>query len=183
VIVDNPSYVPLRSTLAQALAGDDPAQARALVAEELGRARELGQPRGIGVALRVQGLLEGGEAAIARLDEAVETLRASPARLELARALCDLGAAMRRGRRPSAAREPLREGLELAERSGAEALARHARAELLEARGLVEERDGPERHVQRGPVAKLLDPGREAGLLVPGNLGADRSGDGLCGTT
>lgn len=131
MIADNPSYVPWRSTLALALAPDDPVQARSLAQAELDRARELGQPRGIGVALRAQGLLEPGARSMATLHEAVHTLRSSPARLELARTLCDLGAAMRRHRQRSAAREPLREGLELAQRCGAEALAELARVELL----------------------------------------------------
>ncbi|MGI8902369.1 MAG: helix-turn-helix transcriptional regulator [Solirubrobacteraceae bacterium] len=131
MIVDNPSFVPLRSTLALAIAADDPAQASDLARTELNRARELGQPRGIGLALRALGLLEHGEGGIALLDQAVDTLRASPARLELGRALCDLGAATRRHRERAAAREPLREGLALAERCGAEALAARARAELL----------------------------------------------------
>ncbi len=131
VIVNNPSYVPWRSALALALAADDPAQARSLAEEELARARELAQPRGIGVALRVCGLLAGGGTGIALLSEAAETLRASPARLELARALCDLGSAQRRSGQRSAAREPLREALELAQRCGAEPLAQRAREELL----------------------------------------------------
>ncbi|PZS09278.1 MAG: hypothetical protein DLM64_10925 [Solirubrobacterales bacterium] len=59
------------------LAPDDPAQARSLAQAELERARELGQPGGIGVALRVGGFLAPGDAGITLLDEAVGTLRAS----------------------------------------------------------------------------------------------------------
>jgi DNA-binding CsgD family transcriptional regulator len=131
VIVNNPSYVPWRSELAIALAHEDPEQARELADGELARARELRQPRGIGVALRACGILQGGESGIALLEEAVATLRNSPASLELARALCDLGSAQRRAGQRSAAREPLREALELAQRCDAAPLARRAREELL----------------------------------------------------
>jgi DNA-binding CsgD family transcriptional regulator len=131
MIVNNPSYVPWRSALALAIAHDDPEQARSLADGELSRARELGQPRGIGVALRTCGVLAGGEPGIAILNEAVQTLRGSPARLELARVLCDLGGAQRRLGRRTTAREPLREALGLAQRCGAEPLAQRAREELL----------------------------------------------------
>jgi len=131
VIVNNPSYVPWRSELATALAREDPEQARELADGELARARELGQPRGIGVALRARGILEGGVSGVALLEEAVETLRDSPASLELARTLCDLGSAQRRAGQRSSAREPLREALELAQRCDAAPLARRAREELL----------------------------------------------------
>jgi DNA-binding CsgD family transcriptional regulator/energy-coupling factor transporter ATP-binding protein EcfA2 len=131
VIVNNPSYVPWRSALAIAIAPDDPDEARSLADGELARARELGQPRGIGVALRTCGVLAGGEPGMALLTEAVQTLRSSPARLELARAQCDLGGAQRRAGHRTLAREPLREALELAQRCGAEPLAQRAREELL----------------------------------------------------
>ena len=50
--------------------------------------------------------------------EAVEVLAASDLRLAHARALIDLGAALRRGGHRRDAREPLREGLDLANRCG-----------------------------------------------------------------
>jgi DNA-binding NarL/FixJ family response regulator len=55
--------------------------------------------------------------------------------LEHARALTDLGAAVRRGGRRSEAREILDEGLHLAARCKAHALVRRARAELRAAGG------------------------------------------------
>jgi DNA-binding CsgD family transcriptional regulator len=131
VLINNPSYIPWRSTLALVIARDDPARASGLAADELARARELGQPRGIGVALRASGILAGSDAGIALLAESVQTLRASPARLELARALCDLGSMQRRAGQRTAAREPLREALELAQRSGAEPIVQRAQEELL----------------------------------------------------
>ena len=57
-------------------------------------------------------------------------LEDSRARLELARALVDLGAALRRGNRRSESRDVLRRGLELAHRLGAAPLEATAQAEL-----------------------------------------------------
>ena len=54
----------------------------------------------------------------------------SPARLEHARALVDLGAALRRGNSRSEARQLLRQGVELAHRCGASALVERANEEL-----------------------------------------------------
>ena len=54
----------------------------------------------------------------------------TPAGREAARALADLGSALRRLRRPADARDPLRRALELADASGATALAEHVRTEL-----------------------------------------------------
>jgi DNA-binding CsgD family transcriptional regulator len=131
VLINNPSYVPWRSTLALAIGRDDPERARALAEGELARARELGQPRGIGVALRACGVLATADAGVALLSESVSTLRESPAGLELTRALCDLGSARRRTGQRTAAREPLREAFDLAQRFGAAPLAQRAREELL----------------------------------------------------
>lgn len=60
----------------------------------------------------------------------MEVLDVSPARLEHARALVELGAAQRRANQRTAAREPLRAGLDLAHRCGATRLAERARSEL-----------------------------------------------------
>ena len=67
---------------------------------------------------------------------------ASPARLEHARALTDLGAALRRTNRRSAARGTLHEGLRLAEQCGARALVARARTELRAAGGRSSDRYG-----------------------------------------
>ena len=57
-------------------------------------------------------------------------LASSPARLEHARALVDLGAALRRDNSRSQARQVLREGIEHAHRCGATALIQRANDEL-----------------------------------------------------
>jgi DNA-binding CsgD family transcriptional regulator len=64
------------------------------------------------------------------LVRAVGVLDPSPARLEHTRALVDLGSALRRVNRRAAARDPLRQGLDLAERGGMLRLAQRARTEL-----------------------------------------------------
>jgi DNA-binding CsgD family transcriptional regulator len=128
----NPANDPVASTLALALHSldRDPEEVVRLLGWELEAAREWGTPRGIGIALRAQGLVENGERGIELLAESVEVLRSTPARLELARSLTDLGSALRRANRRSDARQPLREALELASRCGATPLADRAQEEL-----------------------------------------------------
>ncbi|MDQ4049266.1 MAG: hypothetical protein M3131_07800, partial [Actinomycetota bacterium] len=69
--------------------------AEALVEEELELARRFGERRTLGVALRGAGIVRGGEEGIALLRQAVEALADSEARLEHARGLAELGAALR----------------------------------------------------------------------------------------
>jgi DNA-binding CsgD family transcriptional regulator len=123
-----------RAALALAAIGDGE-QARRLALEDLERARRWRASSGMGIALRAVGLIEGGAAAVDRLREATELLARSPARLEHARALVDLGAALRRANRRAEARGWLQEGFELARRCGASALAEHAQTELRAAGG------------------------------------------------
>jgi DNA-binding CsgD family transcriptional regulator len=122
-----------RSALALAVAAEDPGQARRLADSELADARRAGLRRPTGIALRTRGMLAGGERGLRDLREAAEVLAASGAQLEHARALVELGAALRRANQRTAAREPLRIGLDLAYRSGAVRLAQRARADLLAA--------------------------------------------------
>jgi DNA-binding CsgD family transcriptional regulator len=103
------------------------------VETELDQARAIGQPRAIGVALRARALLSEKDNEIELLQQAVAVLGSSPSRLEQARALVDLGAALRRAGRRRDAREPLRNGLDVAASSGASALAARARDELIAA--------------------------------------------------
>ena len=128
---DNPSGVPWRRSAAEGLRrlGRNE-EARALAEEELALARRWGDPQAIGASLRVLGLVEGGEAGIGLLREAVEVLAGSEARLEHARALVDLGAALRRANQRTEARERLREGVDLARTVGALGLAERANEEI-----------------------------------------------------
>lgn len=129
--ITNPNVLAWRTPLAGALAESDPREALELVDAELALAQRAAVPRGIGVALRARGLLVGGTEGIEQLREAVATLERSPSRLELVRALTDLGGALRRANCRSEAREPLRRALELAHACGATALSERAREELV----------------------------------------------------
>ena len=131
VPLDNPSSVPWRSWAAEGLRLlDRNDEARALAEEELAIARRWGDPHTIGASLRVLGLVEGGKAGLGRLQEAVEVLAGSEARLEHARALVDLGAALRRANQRTEARERLGEGVDLARNVGALGLAERANEEI-----------------------------------------------------
>jgi DNA-binding CsgD family transcriptional regulator len=105
-------------------------EALGLAREEVELARAWGAPRPIGVALRTLGLAEGGETGIDRLRESLTVLETSSAKLERARTLVELGAALRRANQRSEARDLLRQGLEIAHRSGAQPLVEHAQTEL-----------------------------------------------------
>ncbi len=109
-------------------------EALALAAEEVEAARRWGAPSIVARALRALGTLEHTEG-IAHLQEAVELAERSPARLEQAKALAALGVALRAARRPTEARDPLRQALDLAEARGATALAGQVRSELYAAGG------------------------------------------------
>jgi tetratricopeptide (TPR) repeat protein len=86
------------------------------VQAELADVKRFGAARALGIALRVAGLAKGGDKGIELLRDSVASLRNSPAVLELAHSLAELGAALRRDGRRSAAREPLAEALDLAAR-------------------------------------------------------------------
>ena len=130
-LITNPSVLAWRSgaALAASRLGDDD-QARELAESELTRARDFGTPRAIGVAMRTLGLVRGGDDTIELMREAVEVLEPSQARIEHARTLIELGSAMRRASHRKESREPLREGLDMAHRCGALALAERAETEI-----------------------------------------------------
>ncbi len=127
----NPALLPWRSSAAESLLALDRApQGRELAAQELLLARRWGSQRALGIALRAAGLLDPGPGTIELLRAAARVLEDSPAPLEHARALTDLGAALRRAGRRTEARELLRRGLDLAHRLGGHSLAARARGEL-----------------------------------------------------
>lgn len=110
-------------------------EARRMALDDLERAERWGAPGGIGVARRAVALVEDGAPSLEGLEAAADVLAASPARLEHARALTDLGAALRRDNRRRDARRVLGEALRAAERCHASALAARARIELRAAGG------------------------------------------------
>jgi DNA-binding CsgD family transcriptional regulator len=93
-------------------------RARELIEEELEIARRFAAPEPIGEALRIQALLAPSGEMVELARGAVDALAASELRVAHARALIDLGAALRRRGHRRDAREPLREGLDLAHRCG-----------------------------------------------------------------
>jgi DNA-binding NarL/FixJ family response regulator/predicted negative regulator of RcsB-dependent stress response len=131
--VVTPSVTSWRAEAAILLARlENEERARRLAAEGVRRAEAFGSRVARGIALRAAALVErptdqDGLAA------SVAQLRDSGARLELARSLLELGAALRRSGRRADAREPLREAVEVAVECGAEALAAHAHEELVAA--------------------------------------------------
>ena len=104
--------------------------ARRLSDHALQLARAWGVERAVGGAMRVAGLLRGGADGLPLLQEAVDLLARSPARLWHAQALVDLGSALRRAGRRSAARDALAEGMDIAHRCGATPLVERAHQEL-----------------------------------------------------
>ncbi len=130
----NPAVLPWRSGAAHALAAlGDRTEARRYAEEELALAEDFGAPGAKGRALRTIGALAGGKRSIEPLEAAVACLEQSQTALERARALVDLGSALRRARRTRDAREPLRRGLDLAQRCGAAELTERAMREVTAA--------------------------------------------------
>lgn len=110
-----------------------PDQAREMAAENLVLARAFGAAGAIGIALRTCGLIDAGAGGLEQLGEAVTLLDGSGMYLQLARAVVEQGAALRRAGRRRDALAALRRGLDLAARCGGVTLARRAREELLAA--------------------------------------------------
>ncbi|OIJ94937.1 hypothetical protein BIV25_21410 [Streptomyces sp. MUSC 14] len=129
---DNPALVPWRSHTAlvhQRLGNHD--AALELADEELVRARRWGAPHTIATSLRILGRLQSGVDAVTVLSEAASLLEGTPARRALAHTLTDLGEALHAIGRPSEARTPLRQALDLADASGAAPLSERAYRALL----------------------------------------------------
>ena len=175
--IDNPAAASWRTAAAAAhTALGHPQDAAALAAEQLALARKVGTPAVLGAALRAHAVAaDGGHSehpqhagrsgqslAGESLTEAVSLLETTPARYELALALADLGAWLRRSGRRTDARAPLRRALDLAERTGAAPLAERARRELLAAGAR------PRRTALTGPDALTSAERRVAGLAVDG---------------
>jgi DNA-binding CsgD family transcriptional regulator len=161
--VSCPGLQPWRSTLAEAMrrTGEREA-ARPLALEGVALARSFGTARPLGIALIVQASCETRPAALKLLDEAVELLEGSEARLERARALAALGAALRRDNQRTAARERLLAALDLAHRCGSPPVEKLAREELA-ALGT-----RPRRALVAGPDALTASEARVAAMAAEG---------------
>lgn len=129
--VHNPALCPWQGPLAVALFRCGRSGEAADVAwEALDAARRWGTPHVVGDALRVAGLVTGD---VELSEEAVTVAAGGESPLEHARALADLGGALRRAGSARVARDPLRAAVDLAVACGATAVARRARDELVAA--------------------------------------------------
>jgi DNA-binding CsgD family transcriptional regulator len=106
-------------------------EATEVAARELEDAAAFGAARRHGLALSVCGLLDPSPEGLASLEEAVQILERSPARLEHARALMNLGTGLRARGAREAAREPLAQALDIAHRCGGTALSEQVREQLV----------------------------------------------------
>jgi DNA-binding CsgD family transcriptional regulator len=105
-------------------------EARKVADEELAWAESWGAPRFVGMALRGRAQTVADTDRVETLQSAVDILVRTRAKLELARALGDLGSTLRRQNQRAASREPLRRGLDLARHCRADLLAEQLRGEL-----------------------------------------------------
>jgi len=137
-------------------------EAREVAEETVGITREWGARWTLGCALRAAGLAWGGDRGIEMLREAEGLLAGSTARLEHARALVDLGAALRRMGHRRDARTTLARGLDLADRIGARLLLDRAASELRAAGAR------PRRRALVGRDALTPSEVRVAGLAAAG---------------
>jgi DNA-binding CsgD family transcriptional regulator len=108
----------------------DLGRARALVDAELAATQTTDAVIGQSRALRILGLIEGGERGLDLLTDAAARLQDSQAALERGYALTDLGAALRRAGRRAESRQPLDTALEITGRLGADLLDARIRDEL-----------------------------------------------------
>jgi hypothetical protein len=129
----NPTWCPWAGHLALALAQEDPASARALAAQTLRRAERYDTPTAKGEALLFSAAVSEDGDRLALLERAVETLSKSPNQYLYAEALVDLAIGLRCRGRADRVAELLFEGVDLAERCGAEHLAERAHAEIAAA--------------------------------------------------
>jgi DNA-binding CsgD family transcriptional regulator len=173
----NPALTPWRGHLAQALVaaghGDEAAE---LCAEDLRVARRFGASGTIGLALRQCAMVDPGGPSIELLTESVEALEASPLRLELARSLVELGAALRRRNRRSDSRSVLRRGHEIASACGATPVAEQARQELAAG-------GARPRSAKRSGAASLTASERRVARLAADGLGNREIAQALFVTT
>lgn len=130
-----PGFVPWRAHAARAaLALGQTDDAARLAEEDINAAARWGAARPLGTALTTIGLVREDDEAERALQKAITTLRSSPARLQLATALTELGTLQARHGQSEKAIETLRQAVELSEQCGARPLARRAAEELRSSR-------------------------------------------------
>jgi DNA-binding CsgD family transcriptional regulator len=165
--VVNPAWIPWRSLKARALDRlGRTEEALELALEELPFAQAWGAPATVARTLREIGTIEREEG-IERLREAAAVVEGSSAKLEHAKCLFALGSALRRSRKPTDAREPLRQALELAFVCGAAGLAEEIRTEL-HATGV-----RPRTEALSGPAALTAKERKVAAMAAEGATNRD----------
>ena len=123
-----------RSSAALALAAlDADGEARAMVEDELADAAPLRHPGCGGRCAETLGLVAGGAGGLEALRGSVAALEVAEGRLEHARSVLELGAALRRAAERAEARDVLREALDATARLGASGMADRAHEELVAA--------------------------------------------------
>ena len=160
----NPAVVDWRAHAGRAMAASgDRAGGRELIQTELSQAQAFGAPGAVGRAMRALASVSAPAEALETMEAAVELLRPSQAALERATAMVDFGAALRRAGKRRDAVPMLREGLDLAERCGADALVTRAMNEASAAGAR------PRRTALHGREALTLREGQVASLAAEGH--------------
>ena len=147
-VTDNAVLLPWRRTAALAAAALGASEAAGYAEEQLARARAFGSPAAIGDALITR-------AFVLRSVDGLEEAAAVAHPLVRARALLALGRAERVGGAPAAAREPLREAMELASAAGARGLVDEALDELAAAGARPRKRGGHGAHLLTAAEARV----------------------------
>ena len=159
--VDNPAVAAWRTAAVAAnLAMGNHDEAARLAREQLTLARAVGTPLTLGMALRAHAMV--AENPVKSLEEAITQFESIGACYDLALALAELGACLRRSGQIAQARDPLRRALDLAERTGAAPLRDYARRELAAAGAR------PRRAALTGPDALTSAERQVAGLAAAG---------------
>jgi DNA-binding NarL/FixJ family response regulator len=159
----NPALFCWRSDLARILVRlDRRDEAHELASAELHHAQAVQAAGLVGQSLVTLGIVEGSEQGVARISEGVALLAKSQLASAYVEALIALGGELRRLRRPSQARAPLRAALDLAERGGLGLLASEAEVELRAAGAR------PRRRTLRGVDALTAGEQRVARLASQG---------------
>ncbi|MBP2476525.1 DNA-binding CsgD family transcriptional regulator [Crossiella equi] len=158
--VVNPAVIPWRTYRALALhTSGRRAQALRELEPELAAARTWGRPWTLGTVLRVAGLVTGGKAGLALLEEALAAVEHAGVGLVHAEVLTELGLLRHRLGAAESAREALRRALAVAEQCGAVGVGNRARAGLRAA-------GGRQRRAEHTGPAALTGTERRVALLA-----------------
>ncbi len=163
--ITNPYCCDWRSAAALALSALARRESACTMAQdELADARRFGVAAAEGISLRTLGLVTGGAEGLQALRDSLAVLEHAEGRLEHARSLLALGAALRRAGIRTEARDVLRAALDETSRLGASGLADRAHEELVTAGA----RPRRERRLLSGRESLTASEDRVAGLAATG---------------